>query len=100
MPAVVRATAALAIFAGAAAACTPWGASGAATSQRAGGLRLRGGSSQLAAYLLCRMGGNDAPTLDDVKGALESVGAKVRRLRGRAVRRGDVATAMPGPHFL
>jgi hypothetical protein len=98
MPAALRATAALAILAaGAAAACTPWGATGAATRQRAVGLRLRGGSSQLAAYLLCRMGGNDAPSLDDVKGALESIGAKVRRPRGRAVGRWGVTTAMPGP---
>jgi len=78
MPAALRATAALAILAaGAAAACTPWGATGAATRQRTVGLRLRGGSSQLAAYLLCRMGGNDAPSLDDVKGALESTLARV-----------------------
>jgi hypothetical protein len=98
MPAALRATAALAILAaGAAAACTPWGATGAATRQRTVGLRLRGGSSQLAAYLLCRMGGNDAPSLDDVKGALESIGAKVRRPRGRAMGRWGVATAMPGP---
>jgi hypothetical protein len=49
-------------------------------------VRLRGGfsgegasTSQLAAYMLCRMGGNDSPTLDDVKACLDSIGAKVVR---------------------
>ena len=50
-------------------------------------VRLRGGfsgegasTSQLAAYMLCRMGGNDSPTLDDVKACLDSIGAKVFRI--------------------
>ena len=29
-------------------------------------MRLRGGMDQMAAYLLCRMGGNDNPTFEDV----------------------------------
>jgi len=108
MPVLVsRAAAALALLvvAGAAAAgATPWGTAGAGLRPRPAALRLRGGTSQLAAYLLCRMGGNDAPTLDDVKGALESIGAKVGRLhprlhparRGRASRRACASARMDG----
>jgi len=64
---------------GSVAAAAPWGSSAAALRghSSSASLRLRGGSSQLAAYMLCRMGGNDAPAMVDVKNALESVGAKV-----------------------
>uniref|UniRef100_A0A7S0HDT0 60S acidic ribosomal protein P2 n=1 Tax=Hanusia phi TaxID=3032 RepID=A0A7S0HDT0_9CRYP len=40
-------------------------------------MRLRGGMDQMAAYLLCRMGGNENPSLEDVKKVLNSVEAKV-----------------------
>ena len=64
----------------AAVAASPW-VKPVALRQPACPMRLRGGEgptkSQVAAYMLCRMGGNDSPTLDDVKACLESVGAKV-----------------------
>lgn len=67
----------ISLFLGRSSAITPWGPSGA--DVRPGGtLRLRGGQAQLAAYMLCRMGGNDSPSIDDVKKTLESVGAKVK----------------------
>ncbi|EKX37020.1 hypothetical protein GUITHDRAFT_145327 [Guillardia theta CCMP2712] len=36
---------------------------------------------QMAAYLLCRMGGNDTPTFEDVTKVLNSVNAKVEEDR-------------------
>jgi ribosomal protein L12E/L44/L45/RPP1/RPP2 len=69
------------VLAGGACAAVPaWGLAAAAKRPGAAGtLRLRGGQAQLAAYMLCRMGGNDSPSLDDVKKTLESVGAKASR---------------------
>uniref|UniRef100_A0A6U4JFP4 60S acidic ribosomal protein P2 n=2 Tax=Hemiselmis andersenii TaxID=464988 RepID=A0A6U4JFP4_HEMAN len=40
-------------------------------------MRLRGGTANLAAYVLLRMGGKQSPTTEDVTKVLESVGAKV-----------------------
>eukprot|EP00287_Rhodomonas_sp_CCMP768_P023624 CAMPEP_0202844992 /NCGR_PEP_ID=MMETSP1389-20130828/68833_1 /ASSEMBLY_ACC=CAM_ASM_000865 /TAXON_ID=302021 /ORGANISM="Rhodomonas sp., Strain CCMP768" /LENGTH=120 /DNA_ID=CAMNT_0049522381 /DNA_START=172 /DNA_END=531 /DNA_ORIENTATION=- len=42
-------------------------------------LRLRGGIAYMAAYMLCKMGGNEHPTVADVTALLQSVDAEANQ---------------------